>query len=92
MSSGTATSQAQDTLLPWRTARAAASRTSSVMWFRVPSWSSSPHRPQFDSVLKYPGTSSCAGIGRPAIIPASTPPVTRFEAPRSPTAGGDYHH
>ena len=45
MSSGTATSHAHDTLLPWRTARAAASRTSSVMWFRVPSSSSSPHRP-----------------------------------------------
>jgi hypothetical protein len=82
MSSGTATSHAHDTLLPWRTARAAASRTSSVMWFRVPSSSSSPHRPQFDSVLKYPSTSSCVGIGRPAVIPASTPPVTRFEAPR----------
>src|SRR5882757_9002810 len=82
MSSGTATSHAQDTLLPWRTARAAASRTSSVMWFRVPSSSSSPHRPQFDSVLMYPSTSSCVGIGRPAVIPASTPPVTRFEAPK----------
>src|SRR6266702_3150477 len=45
MSSGTATSHAHDTLLPWRTARAAASRTSSVMWFNVPSSSSSPHRP-----------------------------------------------
>src|SRR4051794_9434929 len=52
------------------------------MWLRVPSSSSSPHRPQFDSVLKYPSTSSCVGIGRPAVIPASTPPVTRFEAPR----------
>src|SRR6266566_9273528 len=83
MSSGTATSHAQDTLLPWRTARAAASRTSSVMWFRVPSSSSSPHRPQFDSVLKYPSTSSCVGIGRPAVIPASTPPAARFEAPQA---------
>jgi hypothetical protein len=73
ISSSTATSHAHDTLLPWRTARAAASRTSSVMWFRVPSWSSSPHRPQFDSVLKYPSTSSCVGIGRAAVIPASTP-------------------
>jgi hypothetical protein len=73
ISSSTATSHARDTLLPWRTARAAASRTSSVMWFRVPSWSSSPHRPQFDSVLKYPSTSSCVGIGRAAVIPASTP-------------------
>jgi hypothetical protein len=82
ISSGTATSHAHETLLPWRTARAAASRTSSVMWFRVPSWSSSPHRPQFDSVLNYPSTSSCAGIGRPAVIPASTPPVTRFQAPQ----------
>ena len=86
MSSGTATSHAHDTLLPWRTARAAASRTSSVMWFRVPSSSSSPHRPQFDSVLKYPSTSSCVGIGRPAVIPASTPPVTRFEAPSAELA------
>lgn len=58
ISSGTATSHAQDTLRPWRTARAAASRTPSVMWFRVPSSSSSPHRPQFDSVSKYPSTSS----------------------------------
>ena len=82
MSSGTATSHAHDTLLPWRTARAAANRTSSVMWFSVPSSSSSPHRPQFDSVLKYPSTSSCVGIGRPAVIPASTPPVTRFEVPQ----------
>jgi len=65
-----------------RTARAAARRASSVMWFSVPSSSSSPHRPQFDSVLKYPSTSSCVGIGRPAVIPVSTPPVTRFEAPR----------
>jgi hypothetical protein len=72
----------QRTLLPWRTARAAAVRTSSVMWFRVPSSSSSPYRPQFDSVLKYPSTSSCVGIGRPAVIPASTPPVTRFGAPQ----------
>ena len=31
-------------------------------------------RPQFDSVLKYPSTSSCVGIGRTAVIPASTPP------------------
>src|SRR5205823_5162415 len=68
------TSHAHDTLLPWRTTRAAASRTSSVMWFKVPSSSSSPHRPQFDSVLKYPSTSSCVGTGRPAVIPASTPP------------------
>ena len=52
ISSGTVTSHAHDTLLPWRTARAAASRTPLVMWFRVPSSSSSPHRPQFDSVLK----------------------------------------
>src|SRR5436190_1676734 len=74
ISSGTATSHAHDTLLPWRTTRAAASRTSSVMWFKVPSSSSSPHRPQFDSVLKYPSTSSCVGTGRPAVIPASTPP------------------
>src|SRR6266567_3493312 len=89
MSSGMASSHAHDTLLPWRTARAAASRTSSVMWFSVPSSSSSPHRPQFDSVLKYPSTSSCVGIGRPAVIPASTPPVTRFEAPQVgyPAAG-----
>jgi hypothetical protein len=70
MSSGTATSHAQDTLLPWRTARAAASWTSSVMWFRVPSSSSSPHRPQFDSVLKYPSTSSCVGIGPPCRHPS----------------------
>ncbi len=69
ISSGTATSHAHDTLLPWRTARAAASRTSSVMWFSVPSSSSSPQRPQFDSVSKYPSTSSCVGIGRPAVIP-----------------------
>jgi hypothetical protein len=29
------------------------------------------------------------GIGRPAVIPASTPPVTRFEAPQAgyPAAG-----
>src|SRR5438552_5271795 len=89
MSSGTATSHAQDTLLPGRTTRAAASRTSSVMWFKVPSSSSSPHRPQFDSVLKYPSTSSCAGTGRPAVIPASTPPVTWYEAPQAgyPAAG-----
>src|SRR4051794_9978562 len=80
ISSGTATSHAHDTLLPWRTARAAASRTSSVRWFNVPSWSSSPHRPQFDSVSKYLRTSSCVGIGRPAVIAASTPPVPRFEA------------
>ncbi len=52
MSSGTATSHAHDTLLPWRTACAAARRTSSVMWFSVPSSSASPHRPQFDSVSK----------------------------------------
>nr|BFE73616.1 hypothetical protein GCM10020092_069170 [Actinoplanes digitatis] len=82
MSSGAATSHAQDTLLPWRTARAAASRTSSVMWFRVPRSSSSPHRPQFDSESKYPSTSSCVGIGRRSVIPAPTPPVTRFEAPQ----------
>ena len=74
ISSGTATSHAHDTLRPWRTARAAASRTSSVMWFRVPSSSSSPHRPQFDSVSKYPSTSSCVGIDRSAVIPAPTPP------------------
>ena len=80
------------TLLPWRTARDAASRTSSVMWFSVPSSSSSPHRPQFDSVSKYPSTSSCVGIGRPAVIRASTPPVTRFQArytgPVARCAGG----
>src|SRR5262249_53699189 len=78
MSSGTAPPPAHDTRLPCRTARAAASRTSSVMWFRVPASSSSPHRPQFDSALKYPSTSSCVGIGHPAVIPASTPPVTRL--------------
>ncbi len=92
MSSGTATSHAHDTLLPWRTARAAATRTSSVMWFRVPSSSSSPHRPQFDSVLKYPSTSSCVGIGRPAVIAASTPPVTRFEAPQARYPGPRLWH
>src|SRR5690242_4208252 len=70
ISSGTATSHAHDTLLPWRTARAAARRTSSVTWFRVPSSSSPPHRPQFDSVLKYPSTSSWAGTGRLVVIPA----------------------
>ena len=59
-------------------ARAAASRTSSVMRFSVPSSSSSPHRPQFDSVSKYPSTSSWVGIGRPAII---DPRVTWFGAP-----------
>jgi hypothetical protein len=80
ISPGTAISHAHDTLLPWRTARDAASRTSSVMWFSVPNSSSSPHRPQFDSLSKYPSTSSCVGIGRPAVIPASTPPVTRLEA------------
>jgi hypothetical protein len=82
ISSGTATSHAHDTLLPWRTARAAASRTSSVMWFSVPSSSSSPQRPQLDSESKYSSTSSCVGIGRPAVIPASTPPVTRLETPQ----------
>ena len=78
MSPGATTSQAQDTLLPCRTARAAANRTSSVMWFNVPSSSSSPHRPQLDSVSKYPSTSSWVGIGRPAVMSASTPLVTRF--------------
>jgi hypothetical protein len=83
ISPGTAISHAHDTLLPCRTARAAASRTSSVMWFSVPS-SSSPHRPQFDSVSKYRSTSSCVGIGRPAVIPASTPPgrALSFDLPR----------
>jgi len=80
ISPGTAISHAHDTLLPWRTARDAASRTSSVMWFSMPSSSSSPQRPQFYNVSKYPSTSPDVGIGRPAVIPASTPPVTRFEA------------
>jgi hypothetical protein len=80
ISPGTATSQAHDTLLPCRTARDAASRTSSVMWFSVPRSSSSPHRPQFDSASKYPSTSSCVGIGRRGVIPASAPPVARFDA------------
>lgn len=62
-----------DTLLPWRTARAAASRTSPVMWFRVPSSSWSPYRPQFDSALKYPSRWSYVGTSSPAVIPASTP-------------------
>jgi hypothetical protein len=53
ISSGTAISHPHNTLRPWRTARAAAtSRTSSVMWFKVPSSSSSPHRCQFDSASK----------------------------------------
>src|SRR3954468_15011663 len=91
ISPGTATSHAHDTLLPWRTARDAANRTSSVMWFSVPSSSSSPHRPQFDSVSKYPNTSSPVGIGRTAVIPASTPPVTWFEARYSSLPLGAHH-
>ena len=70
ISTGTATSHAQDTLRPWRTACAAASRTSSVMWFRVPDSSSSPHRPQLDSASKYPSTSSCVGDLSLRVIPA----------------------
>jgi hypothetical protein len=62
ISCGTAISHAHDTLRPCRTARAAATRTSSVIRFSVPRSSSSPHRPQFDSVSKYPSTSSCVGI------------------------------
>ena len=58
-------------------------RMSSVMWFRVPSTSSSPHRPQFDSVLKYPSTSSCVGTGRPAVVPASAPPVNAVRATKA---------
>jgi hypothetical protein len=54
------------------------------MWFNVPRSSSSPHRPQLDSVLKYPSTSSWVGIGRPAVIAASTPPVTPSEASGAP--------
>ena len=58
MPAGAAISHAHDTLVPWRTACAAARRTSAVMWFNVPSSSSSPQRPQFDNVSKYPSTSS----------------------------------
>ena len=86
MSCGTDTSQAQDTLRPCRTARAAASRTSSVTWFRVPRSSSSPQRPQFDNVSKYPSTSSCVGAARPAVIRAPTPPVP--PSPSAITVGG----
>ncbi len=78
ISAGTAISHAHDTLLPWRTARAAASRTSSVMWFSVPSSSSSPHRPQFDSVSKYPSTSGAVWASVALPQPSIGPPVTWF--------------
>jgi hypothetical protein len=42
--------------------------------------------------LKYPSTSSCVGIGRPAVIAASTPPVTRFEAPQARYPGPRLWH
>ena len=91
ISSGTATSHAHETLLPWRTACAAISRTSSVMWFSVPSSSSPPHRPQFDSALKYPSTSSRVGVGRSTFIPATSPPVARYEVVVATLSQGGRH-
>ena len=57
----TGISHAHDTPTPWRTAPAARIRTSGVIRFNVPSSSSSPQRPQFESESKYPSTSSWVG-------------------------------
>jgi len=72
------------TLLPWRTARAPPPDVVGDVVQRA-EFVAAAHRPQFDSVWKYPSTSSCVGIGR-AVIPASTPAVTRLEA--SPEVDG----
>ncbi len=44
--------RAQVTGTPSRTSRAAARRLAGVIRFSVPSWSSAPQRPQFDSVFR----------------------------------------
>ncbi len=50
--------RAQVTLSPWVTSRAAAWRLAGVMRLMVPSSSSLPQRPQFDSVFRYSRTST----------------------------------
>src|SRR5262245_17033028 len=62
-----ASGRAQPTVRPLRTSRAAATRFSAVMWFSVPSWSRSPHRPQFESDWRNASISrfDSAGVGIP---------------------------
>ena len=55
-------SQAQDTETPSVTVAAAAARTSGVTRFNVPSWSSSPQRPQLESESIHETTVSSEGI------------------------------
>ena len=53
--------RAQVTLTPSFTSRAAACRLAGVIRLMVPSSSSAPHRPQFDSDFRYPRTSASRG-------------------------------
>ncbi len=55
--------RAQDTERPARTVAAAAAVTSGVMRFSAPSWSSSPQRPQLESVW-WKARTSAVSIGR----------------------------
>src|SRR5687768_3932284 len=54
-------SHAHETVRPTRTSSVAAMRFSTEMRFRVPSSSSGPHRPQFDSESNQPRTSASLG-------------------------------
>ena len=54
--------RAQDTVRPVRTVAAAAAVTSGVMTLSAPNWSSSPQRPQLDSV-SWKARTSAAAIG-----------------------------
>src|SRR5215207_3019326 len=55
-------SQLHDTDTPSRTSWAAATRLAGETWFSVPSRSSSPQRPQFDSWSNHVSTSSSDGV------------------------------
>src|SRR5687767_3784868 len=59
-------SNAHEIVRPCRTSCAAATLCAGSMWLRVPSSSSSPHRPQFDSVSNHPKTSASLGTSRGA--------------------------
>src|SRR5436305_11180782 len=68
------TSHAHDTLIPSSTAAAARLLTSGVIRLSVPSWSSSPHRPQLERLSTHERTSDSSAKAITAFlsVPSST--------------------
>src|SRR5262245_54444465 len=86
-----ATGREHVTETPSVTSLAARTRASGVMRFRVPSWSSAPQRPQFDSVSIIFTTSCSLGtwvIARPRVRGPLSPRVHHALRATSPVASG----